>query len=98
MAVEQREVEPWPTDLTPELTPDVLRLFVLEAESLSVWGLWRYVEYLDRNGLDAESSALAFWRKLAAPVTVIVMMLVANHIVMATVSQHHQTLQMDGKP
>ncbi len=87
VAVEQREVEPWPTDLTPELTPDVLRLFVLEAESLSVWGLWRYVEYLDRNGLDAESSALAFWRKLAAPVTVIVMMLVAVPFVIGSLRQ-----------
>lgn len=69
--------EPWPTDLTPELTPDVLRLFVLEAESLSVWGLARYVAYLERNGLDAAQPSLSMWRKIAAPITVIVMMLVA---------------------
>lgn len=85
--VETMDQEPWPMDLTPELTPDVLRLFVLEAESLSTWGLWRYVEYLERNGLDAESSSLAFWRKLAAPITVIVMMLVAVPFVIGSLRQ-----------
>lgn len=77
IVTEERASEPWPMDLTPELTPEVLRLFVLEAESLSVWGLARYVTYLERNGLDAANPALSMWRKIAAPITVIVMMLVA---------------------
>ncbi|MBR9814147.1 LPS export ABC transporter permease LptG [bacterium] len=64
-------------ELSERFAPDVLRLFVLEADALSARGLWRYVEYLNANSLDSERHALAFWRKVSVPVTVLVMMLVA---------------------
>lgn len=64
-------------ELSPRFAPDVLRLFVLEADALSARGLWRYVDYLNSNALDSERHALAFWRKVSVPVTVLVMMLVA---------------------
>ena len=74
----QREAESSLSDsLSARFAPDVLRLFVLEEDSLSARGLYRYVDYLKANALDSDRFALAFWRKIAAPFTVLVMMLVA---------------------
>ena len=59
------------------LSPEVLRLFVLEADALTAPGLWRLIRYLDDNGLDAAQYRLSLWRKLVAPLTVMAMMLFA---------------------
>lgn len=70
--------------LTGHLSPDVLRLFVLEANSLTTAGLRQLIGYLDDNGLDARSYRLSLWRKLVAPVTVIAMMLLAVPFVLGS--------------
>src|SRR3546814_13533781 len=67
-------------DIEGHLSPDVLRLFVLEADSLTTPGLMRLIGYLERNGLDASSYRLSLWRKLIAPLTVVAMMLFAVQI------------------
>lgn len=59
------------------LSPEVLRLFVLKADSLSTAGLVRLLNYLRDNGLDASSYSLALARKVIAPLTVMAMMLFA---------------------
>ncbi len=63
----------WKVDIDPEL----LKLFVLRADSLSILGLHRYIGYLDANGLDATGPRYAFWRKISLPLTVLVMALLA---------------------
>lgn len=67
-----------------QLTPEVLRLFVLEAGSLNTPGLMRLIGYLDANGLDAGSYRLSLWRKLMAPLTVMTMMLFAVPFVLGS--------------
>ncbi len=64
-------------DWDATLSPDVLRLFVLEADSLSTTGLVRLIDYMNDNGLDAGEYRLSLWRKLIAPFTVMAMMLFA---------------------
>lgn len=59
------------------VSPEILRLSVVRPESLTTAGLWQYARYLTRNGLDAADYWTALWRKLAMPITVIVMSLVA---------------------
>lgn len=59
------------------VTPNVLRLYVLEADALSVAGLQRLIDYLDANQLDAGKYRLQFWHKLIEPLTVIAMALFA---------------------
>ena len=59
------------------LSPEVLRLFVLEADALSTGGLLRLIRYLQQNALDTSSYALALARKVMAPFTVMAMMLFA---------------------
>lgn len=57
--------------------PDVIELFLLRADSLSLPGLLRYIRYLEHNKLDAHRPRLEFWRKLAAPLSVVAMVLIA---------------------
>ncbi|HUP92810.1 MAG TPA: LPS export ABC transporter permease LptG [Solimonas sp.] len=64
-------------DWSGSLSPEVLRLFVLEANSLTAPGLWRLINYMSDNGLDASKYRLSLWRKLVAPLTVIAMMIFA---------------------
>jgi lipopolysaccharide export system permease protein len=54
-----------------------LRLFILEADSLSFTGLLRLIGYLQDNHLDYAKYQLLFWRKLFEPLTVMAMMLFA---------------------
>lgn len=63
----------WPT----QLSPDLLNLFVVDPGSLSAIGLSRYVAYLKRSGLDPRRYQHAFWSKLVAPFSVIVMVVLA---------------------
>lgn len=71
-------------DWRGSVDPDVLRLFVLEANSLSTPGLMRLISYLDDNGLDTADYRLSLWRKLVAPLTVIAMMLFAVPFVLGS--------------
>lgn len=70
----------WPVTIDPGL----LRLSVVRAEALSSTGLLHYARYLDKNGLDASMYWSSFWRKLALPLTVIVMTLVAVPFVLGS--------------
>lgn len=59
------------------IRPRVLRLFVAQPENLTVTGLYRYARFLTANDLNPDRYMLAFWRKLATPVSVIAMILLA---------------------
>lgn len=65
------------TELEGGIPPNVLKLFVLESNSLSVAGLVHLIGYLNANHLDAAKYRLAMWRKLVEPLTVVVMMVFA---------------------
>jgi len=60
---------PWRT----RLSPDLLNVVTVKPKTLSVWGLYQYVEYLRDNGLDASVYRQAFWGKVVAPLITAVM-------------------------
>ena len=59
------------------LSPDVLKVVIVNPGDLSIWELQKYITYLRDNGLDAKSYQLALWNKLIAPLTTLVMLLFA---------------------
>ncbi|RUO22996.1 lipopolysaccharide ABC transporter permease LptG [Aliidiomarina minuta] len=63
----------WQTGLTPEK----LGVLTVRPESLPISGLNSYINYLKANNQDASRYELALWRKILAPLTVAVMLLVA---------------------
>ena len=72
-----RVLEQAELDWQGTLSPEVLRLFVLEADALSTTGLVRLLGYLQQNNLDGSAYELALARKVVAPFTVMAMMLFA---------------------
>ncbi|MBY4678985.1 LPS export ABC transporter permease LptG [Marinobacterium arenosum] len=60
-----------------ELTPKLLSVVVVEPGNLSMQGLWQYTDYLERQGLSADSYKLAFWSKALQPVAILALVLVA---------------------
>ncbi|MGA9855914.1 MAG: LPS export ABC transporter permease LptG [Gammaproteobacteria bacterium] len=63
----------WHTYLGPEL----LSLFVVDSNSLSAHGLHQYIEYLHANGIDANRYITAFWSRIAQPLSLLVMLVLA---------------------
>jgi lipopolysaccharide export system permease protein len=59
------------------LRPDLLGLLVVRPEQLSALDLRRYIGYLRDNGLDTRRYEVAFWGKVVAPFSNLVMLLVA---------------------
>ncbi len=63
----------WKTNLTP----DKLGVVALEPDSLSISGLYNYVNYLKVSGQESNSYQLNMWSKIFSPFSVAVMMLMA---------------------
>ncbi len=60
------------------LTQDVIGVFAVHPEQLSLQNLGQYIEHLERNGQSTERYRLVFWQKLFMPLAVIVMVLLAT--------------------
>jgi len=60
-----------------ELTPQLLSAVVVEPLDLSIQGLWRYTDYLSRQGLQTGAYELALWSKALLPLSILVLVLVA---------------------
>lgn len=63
----------WNTDLTPGL----MRLVSMEAQSLSMRDLYSYGNYLEAQGQNASKHWLAFWGKFLQPLTILSLVMIA---------------------
>lgn len=59
------------------LSPALLNLISVDTDSLSAHGLYLYIHYLHANGLNADRYIAAFWSRIAEPVSLLVMLLLA---------------------
>jgi len=63
--------------LNVDIDPSVLDLAVTAPEELSTPGLWRYIDYLQANDINADDYRLAFWRNIVNPFTVWILVVFA---------------------
>jgi len=70
-AVEPRHL--WKTNLSP----DLLNVVIVKSRTLSIWGLYQYINYLESNGLNAQQYQQTFWSKLTLPIVTLVMVLLS---------------------
>ncbi len=73
----------WATQLSPQL----LNILVLAPVDLSISGLWRYVDFLKKQGSDSGEYELALWNKLLQPLAIISLVLVAASIIFGPLRQ-----------
>lgn len=57
--------------------PDVLRIAVTQPSELSSYGLWKYIDYLHANNIDARDYQLSLWRNIVTPFTVWILVIFA---------------------
>jgi lipopolysaccharide export system permease protein len=78
-AVQTRRVgkEEWRS----ELTPDVVSVFAVDPDSLSIQQLNYYIGHLQQNNQDTRNFQLVFWQKIFMPFATMVMMLLATPFV-----------------
>jgi len=70
-AVESRHL--WQTTLSP----DLLNVVTVKSRTLSMLGLYQYIQYLENNGLNAQQYKQTFWSKLTLPVVTLIMVLLS---------------------
>lgn len=51
------------------LNPQLVNVVAVKPQTLALWELKQYIDYLHDNGLTAEAHELAYWSKLVAPLT-----------------------------
>lgn len=61
--------------------PELFQLLAVSPDSLPIWRLKEYVDYLRGNQLDAGRFDLAFWEKIATPLSTLVMLLLALPVI-----------------
>jgi lipopolysaccharide export system permease protein len=62
---------------TYDLSPDLLGLSVVRPDLLDTVGLWRYIGFLNSNGLDSVRYQVALWTRVANVISVGVMVVLA---------------------
>jgi len=67
------------------LDPGMLTLLIIDPHVLPVWGLYRYIAFMEENGLDARAYRMALWGKLAAPLDLLAMLVLAVPLVFVSV-------------
>lgn len=65
--------ESWPRLVSPEL----LKVIMVEPEDMSAWRLAGYVDYLKANHLASQRYELAFWTRFTTPLSSLVMLMLA---------------------
>lgn len=70
---QRRDQDVW----TSELVPDMLAVFAVKPEGLSILRLYRYIQHLEQNKQDTARYNLAFWNKLMLPISTGVMVILA---------------------
>jgi len=72
------------------LEPSLINVVSVVPETLAVWRLKSYIDYLKDNGLESEQYELAMWGKLVMPFTIAAMVLLAVPFVFG--SQRHSSI------
>ncbi|MEO0369459.1 MAG: LPS export ABC transporter permease LptG [Pseudomonadota bacterium] len=62
---------------TTAVSPDILNIFKVEPEQLSVWQLNRYIDHLKQNKQETNNFELTFWSKIVTPFATAAMLIMA---------------------
>lgn len=66
------------------LNPRLLEVIVVEPHALPIWGLYRYLRYMQQTEQDAGAHEVAFWTKLVQPLLILTMIFVAIPVLLGS--------------
>ncbi|WPL16032.1 Lipopolysaccharide export system permease protein LptG [Thiorhodovibrio winogradskyi] len=66
------------------IDPALLKVMVVEPHSLPIWGLWRYLRFLDESEQDSGPYQVAFWGKLVHPILVLAMIFISIPVLLGS--------------
>ncbi len=66
------------------LNPRLLEVIVVEPHALPVWGLYRYLRYMQQTEQDAGAHEVAFWTKVVQPLLILAMIFVAIPVLLGS--------------
>jgi len=69
------------------LSHELLQVLLIKPRKMSSRDLYAYIKFLDENRLDAEVERLIFWQKIFAPLTTVIMCLLAFPFVLGSQRQ-----------
>ena len=69
------------------LSHELLKVLLVKPRHMSSRDLYAYIKFLDENRLDAEVERLIFWQKMLAPLTIVIMCLLAFPFVLGSQRQ-----------
>jgi lipopolysaccharide export system permease protein len=64
-------------DWASRISPSLLEVVVVQPQMLPIWGLYRYIHYMQGNGQDAGAYEVAFWAKVVQPFLILAMIFVS---------------------
>jgi lipopolysaccharide export system permease protein len=76
------------------LSNQVLNVLMIEPRQMSSNKLYAYLKFLDQNNLDASAERLVFWQKLFAPLTIVIMSLLAVPFVLGAQRQSNTGMRL----
>ena len=59
------------------VSPEILRVFMIQPDQLSVWQLLKYIDHLKSNKQETNNYELAYWTKIVTPFATAVMLILA---------------------
>jgi lipopolysaccharide export system permease protein len=60
-----------------DLTPDLLKVLIIDPDKMSISDLWRYAGRFENQGQDGSPYFLSFWKKALQPLTTAALVIVA---------------------
>ena len=69
------------------LSPEILQVLMIKPHKMSSMDLFAYLSFLEENGLDSSLERLIFWKKMFAPLNVVIMCLLALPFVIGSQRQ-----------
>lgn len=57
--------------------PDILKVFLIQPDQLSIWQLAKYIDHLRENKQETKNYRLSFWTKVVTPLSIFVMLMLA---------------------
>jgi lipopolysaccharide export system permease protein len=77
-----------------DLTPDLLQVLIVDPDRMAISDLYRYAQRFERQGQDADTYYLAFWKKALQPVTTLVLVLLAISFIFGPLRQSTMGLRL----